>query len=82
MIGNFLPGKYHIKTVENINLFQVNIFMPVTKFPFLTFFFPFFAKGGRSLISLGDFSKKLTAKIVNIESCIEKNKERKSKYLR
>ena len=35
------------------------------------------AKGGRSLISLGDFSKKLTGKIGNLESCVEKEKEKK-----
>ena len=62
--------------------------MPVTKFPFLTFFFLpfffffFFVKGGRSLINLGEFSKKLTGKIRNLESCVEKEKERKNKYLR
>ena len=35
----FTIGKYHINTVEIIKLFQVNIFIPVTKFPCLTIFF-------------------------------------------
>ena len=34
----FTIGKYHINTVEIIKLFQVNIFIPVTKFPYLTIF--------------------------------------------
>ena len=66
MIANVSSGKYHTKTMEIIKLFQINIFVPVTKFPFLTNFF-YFAKEDPfgSLISLGDFSKKLTAKIGN-----------------
>ena len=43
--------------------------MPVTKFPFLKIYF---AKGGRSLISLRYFPKKL------MQSCIEKERERKN----
>ena len=35
MIANLLSGKYHINTGEIIK-FRVNIFMSVTKFPFLT----------------------------------------------
>ena len=47
--------------MEIIKLFQVNIFIPVTKFSHLTIF----ARGGHfeSLISSWDFSKKPTAKI-------------------
>ena len=53
--SKFSIGKYHINTIEIIKLFQVNIFMPVTKFPRLIILL--------SLISSGDFSKKLIAKI-------------------
>ena len=34
--SKFTIGKYHINTVEIIKLFQVNIFVPVTKFSHLT----------------------------------------------
>ena len=56
MIGNLL-----LASIKSTQLFRVNIFMPVTKFPCLTILL--FAKGGpsRSLISSGNFS--LTAKI-------------------
>ena len=34
--SKFTIGKYHINIMEIIKLFQVNNFMPVTKFPSLT----------------------------------------------
>ena len=34
--GKFTIGKYHINKMEIIKLFQVNIFILVTKFPHLT----------------------------------------------
>ena len=37
LITNLLSDKY-INTIEIIKLFRVNIFMPVTKLPFLTIF--------------------------------------------
>ena len=60
MIANLLLAD--ITKMEIIKLFQINIFMPGTKFPCLTILL--FAKGGPlgSLISSGDFSKKLMAK--------------------
>ena len=65
MIASVSSDKYHINTMEIIKLFWVNISMPVTKFPFLAFFY--FAKESPfgSLISLEDISNKITTKIGN-----------------
>ena len=59
-------------------LMQVNIFIPVTKLfcPFVARQASYFAKGGyfRSLVSSGGFSKKPTAKIVDLR---KKGREKK-----
>ena len=34
--NKFTIGKYHMNTMEIIKLFQVNVFIPVTKFAYLT----------------------------------------------
>ena len=72
--SKFTIGKYHINTMEIIKLFQVNIFMPVTKFPHLTIWL--FCK--RSFQIFGQFRelfKETNSK--NWGFCIEDERERK-----
>ena len=49
--------------MESVKLFQVNIFMPVAKFPHLAIWLFCKRKPFGSLVSSGSFPKKLTAKI-------------------
>ena len=74
--SKFNIGKYHIKTMQIIKLFQVNIFMPVTRFPRLTICL--FCKS-RPFLIFGQFRglfKETNNK--DVEFCVEKEREKKA----
>ena len=73
--SKFTVGKYRINTIEIIESFRVNVFMPVTKFPHLTIWL--FCKR-RPFRIFGQFRglfKETNGK--NWGFCIEKERERK-----
>ena len=65
--SEFTIGKYHINTMKIIKLFQVNIFIPVTKFPHFTIWFWTFGQ------FRGLFKKTIDK---NWGFCIEKGREK------
>ena len=71
--NKFTIGKYHMNTMEIIKLFQVNVFMPVTKFAYLTIWL-FWKR--RSFGQFRELFKE--TKFKNSGFCMEKERERKN----
>ena len=76
MIVNLLFGKYYINAMDIIKLFRVNIFIPVTKFPFLIIFLLGKRRPFQIFAPIRELFKETNSK--NWGFCIEKERERKN----
>ena len=74
--SKFTIGKCHINTMEIIKLFQVNIFIPVTKFPRLTVWFFCKRKPFKIFGQFRGLFEETNGK--NWGFCVEKERERKN----
>ena len=73
--SKFTIAKYPINTMEIIKLSQVNVFMPVTKFPHLTIWLFCKRRPFQIFVQFRELFKETNNK--NWGLCIEKERERK-----